>query len=136
MLSGNDALPSPPGSGVGNVPQINISSPSSPGMPTPRLPTQPFAMPQSATASSFRSPVSSRFPLTPALTPENTPYPTWRLPRGRARTKIILIGDSAGGNLVLALARWIRDEGLLPPPDGMLLLSVRPRVPQTAMRSD
>ncbi|KAI0656922.1 alpha/beta-hydrolase [Cubamyces menziesii] len=37
--------------------------------------------------------------------------------------KIILIGDSAGGNLVLALARWIRDEGVLPPPDGLLLLS-------------
>ena len=37
--------------------------------------------------------------------------------------KIILIGDSAGGNLVLALARWIRDEQLLPPPDGLLLLS-------------
>jgi alpha/beta hydrolase fold len=39
------------------------------------------------------------------------------------RPRIILIGDSAGGNLVLALARWIRDEGVLPPPDGMLLLS-------------
>ncbi|KAI0916019.1 hypothetical protein AcV5_003475 [Taiwanofungus camphoratus] len=37
--------------------------------------------------------------------------------------KIILIGDSAGGNLVLGLARWIRDEGVLPPPDGLLLLS-------------
>ena len=37
--------------------------------------------------------------------------------------KIVLIGDSAGGNLVLALARWIRDEGLLPPPHGLLLLS-------------
>ncbi|KAI0760109.1 alpha/beta-hydrolase [Fomes fomentarius] len=37
--------------------------------------------------------------------------------------KIVLIGDSAGGNLVLALARWIRDEGVLPPPDGLLLLS-------------
>ncbi|CCL98218.1 uncharacterized protein FIBRA_00212 [Fibroporia radiculosa] len=37
--------------------------------------------------------------------------------------KIILIGDSAGGNLVLALARWIRDEGVLPLPDGLLLLS-------------
>lgn len=37
--------------------------------------------------------------------------------------KIILIGDSAGGNLVLALARWIRDEAKLPPPDGLLLLS-------------
>jgi alpha-beta hydrolase superfamily lysophospholipase len=39
------------------------------------------------------------------------------------RPRIILIGDSAGGNLVLALARWIRDEGVLPAPDGMLLLS-------------
>ena len=37
--------------------------------------------------------------------------------------KIVLIGDSAGGNLVLALARWIRDEAVLPPPDGLLLLS-------------
>ncbi|KAI0739053.1 alpha/beta-hydrolase [Daedaleopsis nitida] len=37
--------------------------------------------------------------------------------------KIVLIGDSAGGNLVLALARWIRDEGVLPPPHGLLLLS-------------
>ncbi|KAI9509293.1 alpha/beta-hydrolase [Russula earlei] len=39
------------------------------------------------------------------------------------RPRVILIGDSAGGNLVLALARWIRDEGVLPGPDGMLLLS-------------
>ena len=39
------------------------------------------------------------------------------------RPRIILIGDSAGGNLVLALARWIRDEGVLPAPDGMILLS-------------
>lgn len=39
------------------------------------------------------------------------------------RPRIILIGDSAGGNLVLALARWIRDEGVFPVPDGMLLLS-------------
>ncbi|KAI0250674.1 hypothetical protein BJV78DRAFT_547163 [Lactifluus subvellereus] len=37
--------------------------------------------------------------------------------------RIVLIGDSAGGNLVLALARWIRDEGVFPVPDGMLLLS-------------
>ncbi|RDB19718.1 Monoterpene epsilon-lactone hydrolase [Hypsizygus marmoreus] len=37
--------------------------------------------------------------------------------------KIILIGDSSGGNLVLALARWIRDEGKLPLPDGLILLS-------------
>ncbi|PCH35403.1 alpha/beta-hydrolase [Wolfiporia cocos MD-104 SS10] len=41
----------------------------------------------------------------------------------RTQCKVILIGDSAGGNLVLALARWIRDEGVLPPPDGLLLLS-------------
>ena len=39
--------------------------------------------------------------------------------------KIILIGDSSGGNLVLGTARWLRDENLLPPPDGLLLLSVR-----------
>lgn len=39
------------------------------------------------------------------------------------RPRVILIGDSAGGNLVLALARWIRDEGVLPLPDGMILLS-------------
>ena len=39
------------------------------------------------------------------------------------RCKIVLIGDSAGGNLVLALARWIRDEARLPPPAGLLLLS-------------
>ncbi|KAI0032882.1 alpha/beta-hydrolase [Vararia minispora EC-137] len=45
------------------------------------------------------------------------------IPKGRHRTKIVLIGDSAGGNLVLALARWIRDEARLPPPDAMLLLS-------------
>jgi alpha/beta hydrolase fold len=38
--------------------------------------------------------------------------------------KIILIGDSSGGNLVLSLSRWIRDEGNLPAPDGLLLLSV------------
>ena len=39
--------------------------------------------------------------------------------------KIILIGDSSGGNIVLGTARWLRDENLLPPPDGLLLLSVR-----------
>ncbi|KAF8893046.1 Alpha/Beta hydrolase protein [Infundibulicybe gibba] len=39
------------------------------------------------------------------------------------KTKIILIGDSSGGNLVLALARWIRDEGVMRVPDGLLLLS-------------
>ncbi|KAF9652658.1 alpha/beta-hydrolase [Thelephora ganbajun] len=37
--------------------------------------------------------------------------------------RIILIGDSSGGNLVLSTARWLRDENLLPPPDGLLLLS-------------
>ncbi|EIN08300.1 hypothetical protein PUNSTDRAFT_126394 [Punctularia strigosozonata HHB-11173 SS5] len=44
-------------------------------------------------------------------------------PQGGRQTKIVLIGDSAGGNLVLGLARWIRDEGVLPMPDGLLLLS-------------
>jgi hypothetical protein len=43
---------------------------------------------------------------------------------GRLRAKIILIGDSSGGNLALALARWIRDENALPAPAGLLLLSV------------
>lgn len=40
--------------------------------------------------------------------------------------KIVLIGDSAGGNIVLALARWIRDEKKTAPPGGLLLLSVSP----------
>ncbi|KAG6878150.1 hypothetical protein C0993_011568 [Termitomyces sp. T159_Od127] len=39
------------------------------------------------------------------------------------RFKIVLIGDSSGGNLVLALTRWLRDEGTLRMPDGLLLLS-------------
>ncbi|KAG6852621.1 hypothetical protein C0991_010392 [Blastosporella zonata] len=43
--------------------------------------------------------------------------------RAVGRRKIVLIGDSSGGNLVLALARWLRDEGTLPMPDGLLLLS-------------
>ncbi|BGP39945.1 hypothetical protein JCM10450v2_003925 [Rhodotorula kratochvilovae] len=37
--------------------------------------------------------------------------------------KIVLIGDSAGGNIVLALARWIRDTAKLAPPGGLILLS-------------
>ena len=40
------------------------------------------------------------------------------------KCKIVLIGDSSGGNLVLSLARWLRDEKRLPVPDGLLLLSV------------
>ena len=42
----------------------------------------------------------------------------------KAKCKVVLIGDSSGGNLVLALARWLRDEGHMPLPDGLLLLSV------------
>jgi hypothetical protein len=44
-------------------------------------------------------------------------------PRRTRNVRVVFIGDSAGGNLVLAAARWIRDEGVLPPPDGLLLLS-------------
>lgn len=39
------------------------------------------------------------------------------------RFKIFLIGDSSGGNLVLSLARWLRDERHFPVPDGLILLS-------------
>lgn len=42
----------------------------------------------------------------------------------QSKCKLILIGDSSGGNLVLSLARWLRDEGHLPLPHGLLLLSV------------
>lgn len=38
--------------------------------------------------------------------------------------KSVLIGDSSGGNLALMLMRWIRDEGKLQAPHGLLLLSV------------
>ncbi|KAE9392273.1 hypothetical protein BT96DRAFT_1023675 [Gymnopus androsaceus JB14] len=41
----------------------------------------------------------------------------------RKPCKIILLGDSSGGNLALALARWVRDEQQLPTPDGLLLFS-------------
>ncbi|KAJ4483930.1 Alpha/Beta hydrolase protein [Lentinula aciculospora] len=41
----------------------------------------------------------------------------------RKPCKIILLGDSSGGNLALALTRWIRDEQVLPTPDGLLLFS-------------
>ncbi|KAJ4488765.1 hypothetical protein C8J55DRAFT_547755 [Lentinula edodes] len=41
----------------------------------------------------------------------------------RKPCKILLLGDSSGGNLALALARWIRDEQILPTPDGLLLFS-------------
>ncbi|TFK29482.1 alpha/beta-hydrolase [Coprinopsis marcescibilis] len=39
------------------------------------------------------------------------------------KCKIFLIGDSSGGNLVLSLARWLRDEKHFPYPDGLVLLS-------------
>lgn len=62
------------------------------------------------------------FPHSPVNHVYSTEGTTDRIAAAR-RPRIILIGDSAGGNLVLALARWIRDEGVLPQPDGMLLLS-------------
>lgn len=37
--------------------------------------------------------------------------------------KIVLIGDSAGGNIALAVCRWIRLEQKMPMPGGMILLS-------------
>ncbi|GAA6063487.1 hypothetical protein JCM10212_001003 [Sporobolomyces blumeae] len=37
--------------------------------------------------------------------------------------KVVLIGDSAGGNIILALARWIRDTKNVGRPGGLLLLS-------------
>ncbi|TNY20870.1 alpha/beta hydrolase fold-domain-containing protein [Rhodotorula diobovata] len=37
--------------------------------------------------------------------------------------KIVLIGDSAGGNIVLAVARFLRDTAQLAPPGGLVLLS-------------
>ena len=43
--------------------------------------------------------------------------------RENKKVKIILVGDSSGGNLVLSLTRWIRDEACLPAPDGLILLS-------------
>ena len=42
----------------------------------------------------------------------------------QGKCKVILVGDSSGGNLALALARWVRDEGHLRIPDGLLLFSV------------
>lgn len=38
-------------------------------------------------------------------------------------SRIVIIGDSAGGNLALSLARFIRDERLKDTPAGLLLLS-------------
>ena len=37
---------------------------------------------------------------------------------------IVLLGDSAGGNIVLAMARWLRDTKVLPQAGGLLLFSV------------
>jgi len=47
----------------------------------------------------------------------------YETPKGGKGCKVILMGDSSGGNLVLSVTRWIRDEGHLPMPDGLLLLS-------------
>ncbi|GAA5981776.1 hypothetical protein JCM10908_004605 [Rhodotorula pacifica] len=42
---------------------------------------------------------------------------------GVPANKIVIIGDSAGGNIALAVARWIRDHRKVPAPGGLLLLS-------------
>lgn len=65
--------------------------------------------------------------------------------RGVPGHKIVLIGDSSGGHLALALTRWIRDtiaseEGhsgekakRLEHPAGLVLFSVRPFLPTLAV---
>jgi hypothetical protein len=77
-------------------------------------PTKPSSSPSSSPASSPAEHATAS--ATDFATP---PQP----PRRQHNVKVVLIGDSAGGNLVLGVARWIRDEGVLPPPDGLLLLS-------------
>lgn len=42
---------------------------------------------------------------------------------GVPANKIVIIGDSAGGNIALAVARWVRDHRVVPAPGGLLLLS-------------
>jgi hypothetical protein len=72
------------------------------------------------TSSSTNNAVPSQTEQTTTVTDYAQPPP----PEQRRRNvKVVLIGDSAGGNLVLGVSRWIRDEGVLPPPDGLLLLS-------------
>ncbi|GAA97048.1 uncharacterized protein L969DRAFT_105609 [Mixia osmundae IAM 14324] len=43
--------------------------------------------------------------------------------KGIDAKRIVLCGDSAGANLALALTRYLRDEGVLPMPRGLFLLS-------------
>jgi hypothetical protein len=114
-------------SGGGNSTASSSTTTSTPGTGTvkPML-SGTDAVPQIVGDTSSDTSLSA----TATTTAGNSPYPESKLPKGKNRTKIILIGDSAGGNLVLALARWVRDEGILPPPDGLLLLSVRHNHPQ------
>lgn len=53
-----------------------------------------------------------------------------------APERIVFIGDSAGGNVALALARWIRLEGKISMPGAMLLLSVSGATRQQDSLSD
>lgn len=62
----------------------------------------------------------SRFPA--AIQDGLTAY-THLLSQGISSRNIILSGESAGGNLVLALLRFLVDEGTVPPPRAALLWS-------------
>lgn len=74
----------------------------------------------------FRTAVEYRLLPTPfpaALQDAVTVYASL-LRKGIPANRIVIIGDSAGGNVALALARWIRDENVLDMPGAMVLLSV------------
>jgi hypothetical protein len=99
---------------------INVlgATPSANGIYTyPTVPTDSHSSSGSSEHANEHEPLHTPY--------ANTPKPTdfTGHPRRARNVKIVLIGDSAGGNLVLGLARWIRDEGALPEPDGLLLLS-------------
>ncbi|KAK4047743.1 hypothetical protein OIV83_005251 [Microbotryomycetes sp. JL201] len=63
------------------------------------------------------------FPFPAALQDAATVYCDLILRKGIDPNKVILIGDSAGGNIALALCRWIRLEQKVAMPGGMILLS-------------
>lgn len=64
-------------------------------------------------------------PFPAALQDAATVYCDLVLRKGIEPERIVIIGDSAGGNVALALARWIREEQRIGRAGGMILLSVR-----------